>query len=138
MPHDPVLIEETNRWFLKAKDDLKTAEITLKEEPPLLSTSVFHSQQAVEKAFKGFLVWHQVPFRKTHNLEEIGEQVISVEPELKYLIDETVYLTIYAWKYRYPDDIFEPDKHETKEALNVAKKAFEVIISHLPREVKPL
>jgi HEPN domain-containing protein len=31
---------------------------------------VFHAQRAAEKAMKAFLAWHDVPFRKTHNLED--------------------------------------------------------------------
>ena len=36
------------------------------------SRSVFHSQQAAEMAIKAFLSFHQISFRKTHNLTDLG------------------------------------------------------------------
>ena len=44
------------------------------------SRSVFHSQQAAEKAIKGFLTFHQIAFRKTHNLTDLGSQCASGDP----------------------------------------------------------
>ena len=72
MPHDPEQIAEVRSWFLKSGDDLCAAAFELTAEPPLTADIVFHAQ-AVEKAIKGFLSWHHRPFRKTHNLVEIGE-----------------------------------------------------------------
>ncbi len=72
MPPDPGLVAETKAWFLKAAADLRAAECDLAATPPLLEDAAFHCQQAAEKALKGFLTWHSVPFRKTHSLEEIG------------------------------------------------------------------
>ncbi|MGH2444120.1 MAG: HEPN domain-containing protein [Chloroflexota bacterium] len=46
-------------------------------KPPLLSDTAFHCQQATEKAMKALLAWHDVPFRRVHSLEEIGEQVLA-------------------------------------------------------------
>ena len=72
MPHDPDRIAETRSWFSKASEDLRAATFELTAEPPLTADIVFHAQQAVEKSIKGFLGWHDRPFRKTHNLVEIG------------------------------------------------------------------
>jgi hypothetical protein len=30
--------------------------------------------RAAEEAMKAFLAWHDAPFRKTHNLEELGQR----------------------------------------------------------------
>lgn len=68
MAHDPVKIEETRSWFRKAGDDLRAASVDVEAEPPLLEDALFHCQQAVEKAMKGFLAWHDQPFGKTHSL----------------------------------------------------------------------
>jgi HEPN domain-containing protein len=45
----------------------EAAERLLKA-PALFGAAVFHCQQAAEKALKGFLAWHDTPFRKTHDL----------------------------------------------------------------------
>jgi hypothetical protein len=49
----------------------------------LPSLAVFHCRQAAEKAMKGFLARHDVPFRKTHDLEEIGEACWQLTPPSK-------------------------------------------------------
>jgi len=44
---------------------------------------VFHCQQAAEKALKARLVRFDVPFRKTHNLEELGAACIALDASLQ-------------------------------------------------------
>ena len=33
----------------------------------------------------------------------------------------------YAWRFRYPGDVFEPDLGEVREALDVARRVVEAI-----------
>jgi len=66
MSLDPERIAETRAWFVKAGEDLRAADFERSAAPPLTSDIVFHAQQAAEKAMKGFLTWHDRPFRKTH------------------------------------------------------------------------
>jgi HEPN domain-containing protein len=75
MPHDRVLLADTKAWLAKASNDLRAAGVGLKAEPMLLEDALFHCQQAIEKSFKAFLTFHDRPFRKTHNLEEIERRV---------------------------------------------------------------
>src|SRR5260370_38227166 len=58
-------LDEAGRWLSQAHKDLNAARLLASPEP---SRSVFHSQQAAEKAAKAFLSFHDVPFRKTHDL----------------------------------------------------------------------
>jgi HEPN domain-containing protein len=74
MQHDPVRVAEVRTWLLKAAEDLRAAEHGFTASPPLLAPFVFHCQQAAEKVLKGFLVWHDIPFRKTHDLGEIASR----------------------------------------------------------------
>jgi len=75
---------------------------------------LFHCQQAYEKALKGLLTWHDIPFRRTHSLEKIGEQCLAREPALKGVLDQAAPLTEYARKFRYPGDIDDPPKRRLK------------------------
>lgn len=77
MPHDPARVAETRGWLVRASSDVRAAEHELRATPPLLDDIVFHCQQAAEKSLKGFLTWHDRPFRKTHSIEELGEQIPS-------------------------------------------------------------
>jgi HEPN domain-containing protein len=96
MELDPEFVAETRAWLTKAHDDLRAAEFETTATPPLSSDVVFHAQQAVEKSFKALVVWHRRTFRKTHSLEELGEQCLSVPPSLRPLVDSAVPLTEYA------------------------------------------
>jgi HEPN domain-containing protein len=137
MPADPVLIAETQAWLRKAAHDLRAAGHSLTASPPLLDDAVFHSQQAAEKTLKGFLMWNNIPFRKTHSLEEIGEQCLDLDSTLQDFVDRAVPLTEYAWKFRYPGEPQEPSLEEAEEALVIAKELYETILSRLPQECKP-
>jgi len=69
---DPILLFNTKEWLLRAKEDLDAAALVLTAPSPLLRTALFHCQQAVEKAMKAFLTWHDAGFREVHNLEELA------------------------------------------------------------------
>jgi HEPN domain-containing protein len=77
MQPEAARVAETRSWFVKAKEDLRAAEHEFTAVPPLLGDIVFHCQQATEKALKGFLTWHDQPFRKTHDLAELGSHRAS-------------------------------------------------------------
>ncbi|HEX3532253.1 MAG TPA: HEPN domain-containing protein [Thermoanaerobaculia bacterium] len=137
MSHDPALVAETGAWLRKAASDIRAASVDLATTPPLTEDVVFHAQQAAEKILKGFLVWHGRTFRKTHSLEEIGEQCLDIDPSLRLLVDRAVPLTEYAWKFRYPGDLEEPERTEAEEALAVAREIFEGVLERLPAETWP-
>ena len=76
-------------------------------------------------------------FRRTHSLEEIGEQCLDIDPSLKPLVDRAVPLTEYAWKFRYPGEPEDLSPEETEDALAVAREVYEAILARLPQEVCP-
>jgi HEPN domain-containing protein len=57
--------DEARQWLRFAGEDMASADQLFRASPPLLKQSLFHCQQAGEKALKGFLVYHEQPFRKT-------------------------------------------------------------------------
>lgn len=137
MPHDPVLVADVRAWLTKAAVDLRAGDHDLAASPPLLEDVVFHSQQAVEKALKAFLAWHDEPFRKTHNLEEIGRQCVQLDPKLIELMRRAAPLTEYAWKFRYPGETEELARAEAVAALETAQEVYRAVLSRLPAEVRP-
>ncbi len=137
MQPDPARVAETREWLAKAALDLRAAEFELTAQPPLTADIVFHCQQLAEKSLKAFLVWHNVPFRKTHNLVEIGQQCSAIEPTLPSLLRRAARLTEYAWRFRYPGEPEEPPVPEAKGALALAREVYEAIISRLPGDVRP-
>ena len=132
MPRDPIRLADAKAWLAKADMDLKTAAHELTAAPPFTADAVFHAQQAAEKAMKGFLAWHDVPFRKTHDLAEIGHQCASIDPSLESLLMRAAGLTQYAWKFRYPGEPEEPSREEAEISIALAREVYEAIASRLP------
>jgi HEPN domain-containing protein len=122
---------------VKAALDFRGAEIDLAAAPPLLEDALFHSQQAVEKSLKAFLVWHDVVFRKTHSLEELGRRCCEIDTGLTALVDEAAPLTEYAWAFRYPGAAPVPDDLEARDALRVAREVAAAIVARLPGDAVP-
>jgi len=137
MPHDPELVAETRAWFVKASGDLGAAAHELKAQPPFLADIVFHAQQAAEKAFKGFPAWHSTLFRKTHHLEELGEQCLRLDSTLEPVVDKALPLTKCAWMFRCPGEPEEPTCDEAEKALVLAREVYDAILNRLPEEVRP-
>jgi len=137
MPHDPVLVAEVRAWLAKAAKDLAAASYEMQAIPPFADDVAFHSQQAVEKTLKGFLAWYQNTFRKTHNLIELGEACIRIDPSLEHALRRAAPLTEYAWKFRYPSTPQEATVQEATEALAIARYVFDMVVRLLPPDVEP-
>lgn len=135
MPRDPARVADTRAWLQKADNDLRAAQHDRTAEPPLLGDVTFHSQQTAEKTFKALLTWHDKPFRKTHNLEELGEACLAFDPSLKAVVDRAVPLTQYAWRFRYPGEPGEPTPSEAEEALAIARYVLQSVRARLPGDV---
>jgi HEPN domain-containing protein len=101
---EEVKSEFVREWLSKVNADLLASRHLLKEESKLAFVSAFHAQQAVEKALKALLVWHQIEFPKTHDIRQLLDLLTSPEPELSKELDEASSLTDYAIEHRYPAD----------------------------------
>jgi HEPN domain-containing protein len=136
MQSEAARVAETRSWFVKAKEDLRAAEHEFTAVPPLLGDIVFHCQQATEKALKGFLTWHDQPFRKTHDLAELGGQCVVLDPGLEQLCRCAERLTVFAWVFRYPGEKEEPTREEAEEAMTIAYEVYNAILDRLPAPVR--
>ncbi len=116
--------DEADRWLAQARKDLNAARLLASGEP---SRSVFHSQQAAEKTAKAFLTFCDVPFRKTHDLNELGRQCAELDPSLTPVFREASDLTDYAVVFRYLDAPREPDADEATAAMETAKRVLEAV-----------
>jgi HEPN domain-containing protein len=133
MPPRDARLTDAHAWISKAGLDLKAAaHEMLTPSEGLWGDILFHAQQATEKSMKGFLAWHDVPFRKTHNIEELGQQCVALDATLQSVTDAAAPLTEYAWKFRYPGDADEPGREEAETAAATARKVYDAILSRLP------
>ncbi len=105
-----LLYREAAKWLEQADRDLTAAKALVEIEA---SRSLFHSQQAAEKAIKGFLTFRQI-------LTDLGSQCAEADPTLEVLLQEVQGLTDYASAFRYPDAPYQPDATEAFAALTMA------------------
>ncbi|HBE42284.1 MAG TPA: hypothetical protein DDW27_13955 [Bacteroidales bacterium] len=57
-------------WLFRPNEDIAVIEKLFESEPELYASTIcFHAQQAVEKFLKAFLVFHNIDFPKTHDLD---------------------------------------------------------------------
>lgn len=121
----------TREWIEKAEHDLLAAQRAALP-PALLDITVFHCQQAMEKVLKGFLTWHDQPFRRTHNLMELLAQCRAIDAAFAELEGSAALLSPYAADHRYPGSALTLDSHQAAIALRLAGEAVAFVATRLP------
>ena len=124
--HD--LIKE---WFIKAEHDLTAAKLLSKAEELLNDVIAFHCQQAVEKYLKGYMVYLDIHFTKTHEIGRLVENIEEKDPGISYLKEHADLLTDYAVEMRYPETFGMPSFEEINEAIEVAEKVKNYVYEHI-------
>ena len=130
-PEEDVIRKIVNEWISKANLDTMAAEALFLRDLPLFYPACFHSQQAVEKYLKAYLTQWQVEFPRTHSIREILNLVKTIDEELANDLLPASALTPYGVEVRYPGDIPKPTQQETEEAISLARKVQEAILSRL-------
>jgi len=88
-------------WFDKARQDVRTVEILLREEGDA-EVAGFHLQQAVEKYLKGYLLSQGWELQRIHNLEALLNEAIRFEPEMERFRELCEEATDFYTLERYP------------------------------------
>jgi HEPN domain-containing protein len=113
-------------WLFRAKEDIAVIEKLFESEPELYASTIcFHAQQAVEKFLKAFLVFHNIDFPKSHDLDYLLLECKRIDAK-NFDIDLGS-LTDFGVSIRYPDDFYLPDKDETAQYRGIALKVKKVI-----------
>lgn len=124
-------------WLSKAANDVRGAHIDLDADPPLIEDALFHCQQAAEKSLKAFLTSHDTPFKKNHDLDELGRACLERDASLGDSMRSVATLTVFAWEFRYPGDAQVPSMHEVREYLAIANRLYTAILARLPHTCHP-
>lgn len=107
----------TLEWIEKAEWDFLSAQRELRvRKLPNCDLLCFLCQQCAEKYLKARLVEAGRTFAKIHDLEELLDAVLLVEPHLEHLRPGLASLTDHAVVFRYPGE------SATKEAARTAFK----------------
>ena len=93
----------TSEWVDKAEADLATAQREIDAlDKPNYDAVCFHTQQCAEKYLKACLQEADISFRKTHDLSELLDSTLSIDPTLESLRQDLNSLSAFAAEYRYP------------------------------------
>ena len=130
MTPDQLRHEETRAWLDRARRDLRAARLLTAGDAN--AEALFHCQQAVEKALKAFLTFHERTFRKTHDLGDLSPECLAIDDSLQSAVSQAEGLTQYAWRFRYPGMPYEPDSTEAQDGLQRAAAVVLEVERRLP------
>ncbi len=125
--NDDDIINKVRHWVELADEDLRVAKFTLKMKSNVPYRIIaFHSQQSAEKYIKALLVFHQIDFPYTHNIEKL----LELTPKEYNLVSKLLKagdLTDYAVAKRYPDFYQKLTKKTALETVVLAEKVKKTI-----------
>jgi HEPN domain-containing protein len=95
----------TREWVEKAEGDFASAKRELRaRKSPNYDAACFHAQQCAEKYLKARLQEAEIPFPKTHDLTQLLNLLLPIEPLFENLRVFLVPLTSHAVNFRYPGE----------------------------------
>jgi HEPN domain-containing protein len=128
--------ELVKNWMVKGQHDLLAAS-KLSSGPEIYSDiAIYHCHQSAEKALKGFLILHNQPFPRTHDLRLLLQLAINIDRNFQHYQEASEILTPYATEFRYPSDVMQPTPEELQEAIEKAEEIFNFITSLLSDEIR--
>ena len=100
---DPEYLQEVKRWLVYAREDLQTAKLILDHQTIAYRHICGLSQQAAENALKAILIFLQIEFPRTHDLDVL-RNLIPSDWSVKQSHPDLAVLTEWAVESRYPGD----------------------------------
>ncbi len=94
------LVSETRQWLERAQADSHACAVLI--AAGLTAEALFHAQLCAEKAIKAVLTWHQIPYRKTHDLDELRQVCLPLAGSAAIHLTGIERLSHYALRFRYP------------------------------------
>jgi len=120
----PELEEYLKNWLFRANEDISVIQSLAENNIELYTSTIcFHCQQAVEKYLKGFLVYNNTDFPKTHDLDFLLSKCISIDNK-SFTNIGLKNLSEFGVDIRYPDDFYIPAISETREYTGLSHLKF--------------
>jgi len=128
------LVAETREWLDRARADLHACAALIAAGLP--AEALFHAQQCAEKAMKALLTWRQIPFQKTHDLDELKQSCLPLAAGAAAQLAGIERLSQYAWRFRYPGAPYSPEREEAEEAQRAAGKLLDAVAAELESQFR--
>ncbi|MBI4672717.1 MAG: HEPN domain-containing protein [Chloroflexi bacterium] len=112
---------QVTEWIALAEGDLDTARRELRARlRPNYNAACFHSHQCAEKYLKGFMLDHDIPFEKIHDLLKLWMQIKRHFPEFELIQEWLGLLNQYPVATRYPG--LHLSREEAKDAVQATHR----------------
>ena len=128
-----LLDKRARQWLQFAQDDLNVAQAVFVMDQPSASIAAFHAQQAAEKALKAYLVYRDIAFPFTHDLDVLME-LCREHRDWGAALDGAERLSKHGAKARYPGMEPPVTMDEAHRAAEVAGSVFDAARSALKDE----
>ncbi|MCK9479783.1 MAG: HEPN domain-containing protein [Firmicutes bacterium] len=116
-------------WYDKAEKDLKGAQILFRYKGDN-SLVAFHCQQAIEKAFKGYILKYSQQLIEGHSLTYLCKQASKFDEKVNSFLKDCAFVNQFYIETRYPADLpTETSGEDAQECIKVAEK----VINHIAR-----
>ena len=127
-------IDYIQNWLFRAREDIAVMNrLSDSEIEFYTSTICFHAQQSVEKYLKTFLIYHDIDFPRTHDVDFLLMECQKIDDTNFDLNLKS--LTEFGVSVRYPDDFYIPGVKETKEYIEIAHTVKIVVESLIPEQI---
>jgi HEPN domain-containing protein len=114
------------KWLRYASEDLRAAEASVDGEFATPRHACWLAQQSAEKAIKALLIYLQIDFPKTHDLDWLR----ALAPDDTCVRTEPLQLTAlrqWAVEARYPGDWPDPTLEEAQRAISTARGVLDAV-----------
>ena len=122
--------QNTSRWLRYAEEDLIAAETLLKQPHLPPRHACWYAQHAIEKALKAALIFLEIDFPRTHDLDAL-RNLIPDSWHLKIAHPDLSDLTRWAVESRYPEDIQEATNANASKAIEQARAVWTSVSTEL-------
>ena len=123
-------LADTARWLRYAEEDLTTAETLLRQPHVPPRQACWFAQQAAEKALKAALIFLQIDFQRTHDLNVLRD-LLPESWELKTAQLNLGSLNRWAVQARYPEEGQEATETEASTAVEHARAVWTSVSTEL-------
>lgn len=122
-------------WLDRAAEDIIAAELLMTDDR-CYHSSLFHCQQAIEKALKSYLLLRTHLLMDGHSLVWLCKQAMKYDRRFEQWLDESAILNRCYIETRYPTDIpFEVTYQRVKTSNAMARDMYVFICEQVDLEL---
>ena len=128
-------VKITKSWFIKARDDLFTAQVLFdSKHERVWPQTAFLCQQSIEKAMKGHLVSIGKRPGKTHDLKRLADEICEAGTSIEIIksnYPEWEAIEKFAVLYRYPgaENVSPITEEKLKSILPLTKNLYDALLA---------